>query len=149
MARAGTMKAPMRALAAFGAAALMTAACSFGRPLVVFDGETCRYQGPDTFRPGPTEVTFRNESGAYVALAFLALPEDEADRADALALIGQDLVITDPDSADLAGVVLAEPGEEVTQEAPLPVGSYLLDCAMFDGDRPAHAWRAAAIDVEE
>jgi len=130
-------------------AVTVVAACSPGPPVVVFDGESCGYQGPDALKVGSIDVTFRNESGAFVALAFLTLPEDEVRRAEALDRVGGDFVITDPDSGDVAGTILAEPGEEVTQKAPLPVGTYLVDCATFEGDQPAHAWRAAAIEVEE
>lgn len=132
-----------------GTAAIVTlaAACSVSSPRVTFDGTTCRYEGPGTLTAGPSDLTFNNRSGEYAALAFLEMPEDATQRAEALALVGKDLTITDPDDLVVAGVILAEPGENVTEAAPLGTGSYLIDCATFTGDRPSHAWRAAAVEV--
>ncbi len=66
-------------------------------------------------------------------------------------LIGSDGPIPpepDPELAQRVGFMLAEPGEDVVEEVSLPSGDYVMDCATFEGDRPSHAWRAAAIQVE-
>ena len=136
--------------AAVGGLALMLAACS-SAPRVTFDGASCNYDGPRTVQPGGVTVTFNNTSDQYAAVAFLKLPDDGTARTDALALVGEDLVVpeTDDPAVQLVGTILAEPGEEVTQDAPLPTATFVIDCAIFSGDQPSHAWRAAAIDVKE
>jgi hypothetical protein len=125
--------------------------CSSGSPTATFDGQTCDFDGPDKVSAGGVEMTLTNTSGEFVALAFLELPGNEERRAQALALVGSDFAIPpeeDPDGAQVVGFLMAEPGEEVVEEAALPSGSYVVDCATFDGERPSHAWRAAVLEVE-
>lgn len=134
-----------------GVILLAVSGCSSAEPQATFTGTVCEYTGPDTLQAGGVEVTFENSSGEFAALAFLELPDDESVRERELALIGSDAPIPDvpdPEGAQLAGFLLAEPGEKVVEEAPLPTGEYVIDCATFDGDQPSHAWRAAAIEVE-
>jgi hypothetical protein len=136
--------------AAAGGLVLMLAACGTA-PRVTFDGSSCNYDGPRTVQPGGFTVTFNNTSDQYAAVAFLKLPDDGTARTDALALVGKDLAIPEGDDPEvqLVGTILAEPGEEATQDAPLPTATFVIDCAIFSGDQPSHAWRAAAIDVKE
>lgn len=137
-----------------GATLLVVAsACSSGDqdPSATFDGASCSFDGTTSVRAGGFEMPFNNQSGEFAALAFLELPEDEATRTEELALVGSDGPIPaepDPNGAQLAGFIMAEPGEEVTQEASLPEGTYVVDCTTFEGDRPSHAWRAAVLEVE-
>jgi hypothetical protein len=114
-------------------------------PQLTFDGATCIYEGPEEMDAGEVEVTFDNQSGDFAALTVLELPEDEGTRDAEMSLIYADLPIPpepDPDRVRLVGVVLAGPGETVTEAAPLPAGGYVLDCATIEGDTPSRAWRA-------
>jgi hypothetical protein len=140
-----------RGLLIVGVILLFATGCSNSEPEATFTGTTCDYKGPEAVKAGGVEVTFANSSGEFAALAFLKLPEDEAVRERELALIGTDNPIPDPpleDGPQLTGFILAEPGEEILEEVPLPSGDYTVDCTTFEGDRPSHGWRAAVIEVE-
>lgn len=142
---------PRRRTAAVGILILAAACSGSSDPGATFDGQDCVYDGPDKVDAGTIEVTFENTSGEFVALAFLELPSDPQRAADEIALVGTDGPIPeepDPGGAQPVGFVMAEPGEEVTQEAALPSGSYVIDCATFDGERPSHAWRAGVLEVD-
>jgi hypothetical protein len=130
---------------------LVASGCGAGSPRVTFDGASCGYDGPRNLKPGDVEVAFDNESGEYAALAFLSMPSDADVRASEEALVGQDFPIAgDPaPGSEIVGTILAEPGKTVTEMAPLPAGSFVVDCATFTGEQPTHAWRAVVLDVSD
>ena len=131
---------------------LMVAACGgAGSPSATFNGDECTYTGPDSVGTTDIEVSFENKSDENAALAFLALI-DESARADEVALIGTRNSVggADPEGAtELAGILQAEPGETVTQTAPLTPGTYLLDCVTFSAGGPDEVWRVAVLEVEK
>ena len=46
-------------------------------PTVVYDGETCKYIGPETVAPGPVRMTLDNRSGIRARIDILRFPEDK------------------------------------------------------------------------
>ena len=113
------------AAAVLGVAVLVLSACSSSEPNASFDGTTCDFDGPDRVDAGGFEVTFSNQSGDFAALVFLELPTDETKRAEDLEFLGTGGPIPeqpDPDLAQPVGFILAEPGEEVSEEASLAAG---------------------------
>lgn len=131
---------------------LMLSACGgSGSPSASFDGEECTYAGPESVQADEIEVTFENSSEELAALAFLSL-DDESARDEETASIGGGPVSVggaNPEGAtSLAGVLEADPGQEATQTAPLPAGTYLLDCVTFSPAGPDEVWRVAVLEVE-
>lgn len=145
------MNRSIRTALGLATVALLASACAAGSPRVTFDGTRCGYDGPRELTPGDVEFAFDNQSGEYAALAFLAMPSDADARASVVALVGQDFAIEGPPvpGAEIVGTILAEPGKTVTEMAPLPAGSFVVDCATFTGEQPTHGWRAVVLDVAD
>lgn len=115
----------------------------------VFDGEHCRYSGPDVAR-GDTEVSFENRTESAAGLAFLALVDEAAGQAE-IDLVGTRFSVQGappPEAVQLVGVLDAGPGDSATQIAPLTPGTYLIDCVTFTNAGPDEVWRVAVLEVE-
>jgi hypothetical protein len=128
------------------------AGCGSSAPQLTFDGTGCQWDGSTALSAGPADLTFRNQSDEYAAMAVLELPAEGSARDRELALVGSDFAIPsgqDPDAAQLVGTLLADPGQELTQPVPLVAGDFVVDCAtMSAGGQPIHAWRAASLEVK-
>lgn len=138
-------------LTGLGCALILIGCGGTGSSSAAFDGDQCEYSGPESVRGGDLDVKFENNSDSPAALAFLNLV-DESARAEESAQIGTRVSVdgAPPGGAiELMGLLQAEPGTEESQTAPLPAGTYFLDCVTFSADgAPDEVWRVAAIEVE-
>lgn len=152
----GRLRRRVGRTAAFGLAgaallSVLAGCASSGSPQLTFDGTSCHYDGSHSLSAGPTDLTFRNKSDQYAALAVLQVPDDQTVRTQELDLVGTDFPIPpveDPNAAQLVGTLLADPGQELTQSASVPAGTFVFDCATMANGQPVHAWRAASIEVK-
>ena len=139
-----------RWLLLIAAAALTAAACGGDEnPSAAFDGETCDYSGPDSVGSDGIEVSFENNSSSGAGLAFLSLV-DESARSEEVALIGTRASVAGAppgEALELVGVLEADAGATTTQDAPLPAGTYFIDCVTFSAGGPDEVWRAAVLEV--
>lgn len=117
-------------------------------PRVVFDGNSCRYDGPTLIEQGNATLTLANTSAEPMNVSGFLMPESELAGEFAGLPLGTDMALR-TDSPMPAGrmalSVDAEPGSEGVGPATFLPGTYLLDCLYYESASqlaPAHVWRA-------
>lgn len=114
-------------------------------PVVVFDGDTCTYDGPTEIEEGTVEFSITNSAdiefalGGWLVGAATLEAQLEITPVGADAYAGPDVA---PPEGDLVFAWFVSPDESVMQSEQLPIGAYLIDCKTDD-----HVWRPAQINV--
>ncbi len=114
-------------------------------PIVVFDGNTCTYDGPTEIEEGTVEFSITNSAdvefalGGWLVGAATLAAQLEATPVGADAYAGPDVL---PPEGELVFAWYVSPGESVMRSSQLPIGAYLIDCKTED-----HVWRPAQINV--
>lgn len=118
-------------------------------PRVVFDGNSCRYEGPTLIERGIIEFTWVNATSERFAVAGWRMVDPkltaELDRFP----LGADTAELSPMPAGLLAInAEVEAGSESVAQRDLIVGSYLIDCLSYDAGVTNHVWRAqSAVEI--
>ena len=127
-------------------------AAADAEPVVVFDGESCSYEGPSLIEEGTVNWSFANSADETFHMYGWLIQEQNLENELAAHPIGVDIE-THPDDGDVPyGTIwltaTVEPGSSADDSqllALLKPGFYLVDCGIGRG--PGHVWRAAQIEV--
>jgi hypothetical protein len=121
------------------------------RPEVVFDGESCRYNGPTLIEQGNTSLLLTNTSSDAVSAIGFNIPTSELTAELAAAPLGSDMSLS-ADAPMPAGTtafsVSADPGSEATGPLTLLPGTHLIDCLYYESANsvlPDYVWRAQTL----
>ena len=125
-------------------------AATDANPVVVFDGNTCSYNGPTLIEAGLVEFSFENSAEeAFFPIAWLI---EEAALAYELEVHPVGTAIDTTNQASPDGVVVIQgrirpgaSGFESQLSVRLEPGTYLFDCGTGLG--PDRVWRAAQLEV--
>lgn len=120
-------------------------------PEVVFDGTSCRYNGPTLIEQGNATLVLVNTSTEAVSAMGFNMPASELTAELALAPLGTAMALS-PDAPVPAGrlvaSVSADPGSEISGPITLLPGTHLIDCLYYENAAdmaPAHLWRAQTL----
>jgi hypothetical protein len=116
-------------------------------PHIVFDGTSCRYDGPTLIETGTVEVTLVNTSTEEIQAAGFFMLESRLAAELERTPLGTDMALNpdDPMPAGTPSVVAASAGSEVVGLWPMPAGTYIIDCVTSTGGPTNHVWRAATL----
>jgi hypothetical protein len=121
------------------------------RPEVVFDGESCRYNGPTLIEQGNTSLLLVNSSAQAVTATGFNVPASELTAELALAPLGSEMALS-ADAPMPAGTtafsVSADPGSEATGPLTLLPGTHLIDCLYYESATaflPTYVWRTQTL----
>ena len=121
------------------------------RPEVVFDGESCRYNGPTLIEQGNTTLLLSNTSSDAVSATGFNVPASELTAELAAAPLGSDMALS-ADAPMPAGTTAfslsADPGSEATGPLTLLPGTHHIDCLYYESANavlPDYVWRAQTL----
>lgn len=115
-------------------------------PRVVFDGGSCRYEGPTLIETGIVEFTFVNASSQRFAAAGWRMPEAGLAAELERFPLGTDTTELDPmPNGTLMLNAETEAESESTSPRSLTAGPHLIDCLAYEGGSTNHVWRAATV----
>ena len=144
--------APTATTATTVATTTTTTAGADAGPLAIvgtYDGEDCRFAGPDTASiDDEFSVTLVNDSADAAFLRVLLIPPDRL--ADIEPLVGIDFDFSGGRTTSLNPTIYgeADPFSESSSRAFLPSpGKYLVECALVEGATPVHVWWLATLEV--
>ena len=124
-----------------------------GAPLLVFDGETCSYQGPaETAGGGLIDVTLENRSDIDIDAAVFWVRSDTALAAAFERLppgTGSGITLGAPRGSRFEAWLQAPAGGSNKESLLLDAGLYLLDCARvpYGATNPDYLWRGGSFAV--
>lgn len=117
-------------------------------PEVVFDGDSCRWDGPTLIEQGQMETTFVNRTAGEATLVAFLMVEPVLTEELARTPLGFDMPLSSSDpvvDGTIAVSVAAAAGAEASYSAALPPGTYLIDCITYERPNdfmPNYVWRA-------